>query len=384
MLADVRLTARQLNRTTLERQLLLRRERVEVVDAVFRVVALQAQSPASPYLALWSRVQGFDPADLDAAFAEATVVKASLLRITLHAVTSADYPWVRAAMQSRLRDARMQDAQQAVVPPQTLDPNELLAAVEEFTTTPRTAAEIRRWLEELTGSADRRLWRAVQTCAALRHLASADPWSFGIFSRFVTTTSATGAGPPVPPREATARLLLRYLQGFGPASLRDCGQFTLLRQPVLRTALADLGELVVEHAGPAGERLFDVADGGIADPDTDAPCRLLGMWDNLLLAYADRARVIPAEFRPAVIRRNGDVLPTLLVDGRVAGVWRAVPGGIEATAFVRLGRSAWAGLDAEATALRALLADRDPEVYRRYSHWWDKGMPAAERRVLGQ
>ena len=86
------LTAGQLSRATLRRQLLLRRESITVVEAVRRVVALQAQAAASPYLALWNRVADFDPADLDAAFVDRPVVKASLIRLTLHAVLAEDYP----------------------------------------------------------------------------------------------------------------------------------------------------------------------------------------------------------------------------------------------------------------------------------------------------
>ena len=82
------------------------------------------------------------------------------------------------------------------------------------------------------------------------------------------------------------------------------------------------------------------------------------MWDSVLLAYADRSRVIAPDYRRLVIRSNGDVLPTLLVDGYVAGVWRPVTDGIEATAFHRLAPEAWDGLEAEARALRALLAGR--------------------------
>ena len=63
------ITARELNRATLARQLLLERAPLNVTDAVRRVVALQAQQPASPYLALWNRLAGFDPAELDNAFA---------------------------------------------------------------------------------------------------------------------------------------------------------------------------------------------------------------------------------------------------------------------------------------------------------------------------
>jgi hypothetical protein len=112
----------------------------------------------------------------------------------------------------------------------------------------------------------------------------------------------------------------------------------------------------------------------------------MAMWDSVLLAYADRARLIPPAYRKIVTRTNGDVLPTLLVDGYVAGVWRAVQDGIEATAFHALDRFAWEGLAAEARALVPFLADREPEVYGRYHHWWAKlagaELPDAETRLL--
>src|SRR5262249_20594600 len=103
------LSRRDLNRATLARQLLLARTAVPVGEAVHRVVAVQAQEPPSPYVALWNRVKGFDPTDLDAAFAAGTVLKASLMRITLHAVTAADYPAFRAAMLPALRASRLAD-----------------------------------------------------------------------------------------------------------------------------------------------------------------------------------------------------------------------------------------------------------------------------------
>ncbi len=105
----MRLTARRLNRATLARQLLLRREPLEVAEAVRRVVALQAQEAASPYLALWNRLAPFDPARLDAAFAGHEVIKATLMRITLHAVTAADYPPFHRAMAESLRASRLSD-----------------------------------------------------------------------------------------------------------------------------------------------------------------------------------------------------------------------------------------------------------------------------------
>jgi hypothetical protein len=106
------------------------------------------------------------------------------------------------------------------------------------------------------------------------------------------------------------------------------------------------------------------------------------MWDSALLGYADRNRLVPEEYRRLVIRRNGDVLPVMLVDGAVAGVWRPGVRGIEATAFTKLSVRAWDGLGHEAQALTAFLADREPFVFRRHVHWWN-ALPQDHVRVLG-
>jgi hypothetical protein len=181
--------------------------------------------------------------------------------------------------------------------------------------------------------------------------------------------------------ESVRRLVRRALEGFGPASAQDIAQFTFLRVPVVREALDTMADTLVRLDGPEGAPLYDVPGAPLPDDDTPAPPRLMAMWDSTLLAYADRGRVLPADYRKVVIRRNGDVLPALLVDGHVAGVWRPVDGGIEATAFHGLPAEAWDGLAGEAQALIAFLADRDPHVYRRYARWWDS-LPAAEVEVL--
>jgi hypothetical protein len=98
----------------------------------------------------------------------------------------------------------------------------------------------------------------------------------------------------------------------------------------------------------------------------------MAMWDNVFLSYSDRGRTVPPDLRTTLIRANGDVLPMILVDGRAAGVWRTTADGIEATAFRPLTDDDWAGLAAEAEALTAFLADRDPDVYSRYHHWWQR------------
>jgi hypothetical protein len=371
------LSSLQLNRATLERQLLLRRERLPVADAVRRLVAVQAQEPASPYIALWNRLTEFDAADLDAAFAEGSVVKASLLRITLHAVHADDYPVFHEAMAGTLRASRVFDGRYTGDGLTPSDTDEVLPDLLAFLSRPRSKIELETMLEAHLGERAQRAWWALKTFAPIHHAPTGGPWSFARRGSYV----AAPARERPSEAEAVQHLAQRYLEGFGPASVQDLAQFTLLRRSVIRNALAALGDAIVELDGPDRTTLFDVAGWAIPDEDIEAPPRLLPMWDSVLLAYSDRSRMIPPEYRRLVIHQNGDVLPTLLVDGHVAGVWRPVEGGIEATAFHRLSKGAWAVLESEAEGLVAFLGARDPAVYRRYGHWWSK-LPSAEVRVL--
>lgn len=372
------LTARRLNRATLARQLLLGRERLDVAEAVRRVVALQAQEAASPYLALWNRLDRFDPAGLDAAFADRAVVKATLMRITLHAVHAEDYPAFHAAMVSSLRASRLHDRRYTSTGLSIADADAVLPEVLEFAAQPRTKAEVEELLEMRLGEPRPRLWWALRTFAPLLHSPTGGPWSFGPRSSFV---AAPVQLPAERRDESVQRLVRRYLEGFGPASVQDVAQFSLLTRPVVRDALQAMAGDLEQLEGPDGAALFDVPGAALPAEDTPAPPRLLPMWDSTLLAYADRSRVIPPDHRRLVARNNGDVLPTLLIDGSVAGVWRPVETGIEATAFHRLPDEAWSGLAAEANALVRFLAGRDPAVYRRYAHWWPR-LPSGDVRVL--
>jgi hypothetical protein len=372
------LTARRLNRATLARQLLLGREPLDVAGAVQRVVALQAQSAASPYIALWNRLAPFDPADLDTAFADQEVVKATLLRITLHAVHALDYPAFHNAMVPSLRASRLHDRRYTSTGLTIADADALLPQLLDFAARPRTKAEVEDLLERRLGDRQPRAWWALRTFAPLLHAPTGGPWSFGPRSSFV---AAPDQLPPERREESVQRLARRYLEGFGPATAADLGQFTLLTRSVARDALRAMAGELEQLEGPDGSQLSDVPGSPLPAEDTPAPPRLLPMWDSTLLAYADRSRVIPPDYRRLVARSNGDVLPTLLVDGYVAGVWRPVEEGIEATAFHRLPDDSWTGLATEAAALAAFLAARDPAVYHRHTHWWTR-LPNAEVRVL--
>ena len=375
-----RLTAAQLNRATLERQLLLRREPLAVADAIRRLLALQAQEAASPYIALWNRLAPFHPADLDRAFAAHDVVKASLARVTLHAVHREDHAPFHHAMAANLRGSGLNDDRFRQTGLTIAEIDALLPDIVAFAREPRTNDQFRDFLDVRTGSRTKPgPWWAVRRFAPLVHVPTGGPWSFGPRPVYRRAPTRARRGNPA---GSVAWLLGRYLEAFGPASINDFGQFSQLRVPVIREAVAGLDRRLVELEAPDGSSLYDVRGGRIPAGDEPAPPRLMAMWDSVLLAYADRSRMIPDPYRKLIIRQNGDTLPTLLVDGRVAGVWRTVEGGLEATAFHRLDTETWDGLDREARGLVAFLADRDPAVYRRYGHWW-KTLPRAEVRVLG-
>jgi DNA glycosylase AlkZ-like len=377
----MQLSTRQLNRTTLQRQLLLQRARVDVVDAVRHLVGLQAQQPAAPYLALWNRVADFDPTDLDAAFAGHRVVKASLLRITLHAVAVEDRPvWHRAVLPA-LRGSRLYDRRFTGTGQTAADADGIVDDLLELLAEPRTNAEVEAWLaQRFPDVPDSRVWWALRTYAPLIHAPGPHPWAYGPRPSYRAAPVVRYDGERT---DAMLVLARRYLAAYGPATAADLAGFaTLERAPATAAigALKESGELV-EHTGPDGKPILDLAEGSIADEDVVAPPRLLGMWDNVLLAHTDRSRLIPPDYRATVIRRNGDVLPMLLVDGQVAGVWRLVERGIEATAFRRLPATAWDGLAGEADMLRSLVVEREPRVFSRYDHWW-KRIDGAQTKVI--
>ena len=373
---------RELNRATLARQMLLRREAVPAADAVRRVVAVQAQEPASPYIALWNRLDGFDPAELDAAFASAAIVKGTSLRITLHAVHAADYPDFHQAMQPSLRAARLLDKRFVPSGLTAAQAEDLIGDLLEFAALPRSNAEMEQWLAGRVSGEAKAAWWALRTFAPVRHAPGGGPWTFTPRPLYVAAGIAPSSGDRELSDAALRVLARRYLEGFGPASAADLARFALVQVTRARAALAALASSLDVLDGPGGVTLYDVPGGPRPPGDPPAPARLMAMWDSVLLAYAQQGRVIPEDYRKLLARSNGDVLPALLVDGMVAGVWRTLDGGLEATAFRPLPACAWDELAGEAAALLALLAERDPRPYRRFDRWWD-GLPAAEVRVLG-
>jgi len=331
------LTQRELNRATLARQLLLERKKLSPAAVIERLVGMQAQWPASPYVGIWTRTTRFAPESLERELRRGTVIKATVMRQTLHLVTPRDYGLVRAAMSENNFPWETALAKK-------ISPGIRKLAGSAGIMSAEGIAHIER-KHGLTGIDARRAWRAARACAHLVHHHETALWRGRPEGRFVAVDEPE-AHVPV---EARAELLRRYLEAFGPATVRDMNAWSMMHVPELKAALAllDLRRLRDER----GKELLDVPRAPLPDPDVPAPVRFLPKWDNVLLAFADRTRIMPEAYRKRIIRANGDVAPTFLVDGMVAGVWSVDKKRVVLEPFGKLSRAARAALQEEAARL---------------------------------
>ena len=342
-MAERVLTLRELNRATLARQLLLERKRLSPTAVIERLVGMQAQWPSAPYVGIWTRTTSFRREALERELARGAVLKATVMRQTLHLVTRRDYGLLRAAMSEMISRGEMAQAE-------SLAPS--VRALAEAG--PVASADALAQLERehgLTGIGARRAWRSARVRAHVLHHHETALWNGRPEGRFVAIEEPEEHDP----LEARAEILRRYLAAFGPASRRDIVGWSMMHVPEIQRALDRL-EPLRRFRDEHGRELLDVPRAPLPDPEAHAPVRFLPKWDNLLLAFADRTRVLPEPYRKTVIRTNGDVAQTFLVDGFVAGIWRVENDRVVPEPFVPLAPSVQREVDDEVERLETFLA----------------------------
>ncbi|HJW48463.1 MAG TPA: crosslink repair DNA glycosylase YcaQ family protein, partial [Candidatus Limnocylindria bacterium] len=214
------LTLRELNRATLARQMLLERVALPVVTAIERLAALQAQWAPSPYLALWSRLKDFDRESLwNAIEKKHTVIRARLMRGTLHLVSARDFYAYAVATQDLQRGAwnRLQVGA-------GVDPKEVAKLAVAYTREPRTSEDVVTHLTERLGSFGGPykwlIWRFVSAHADLVSAPPAGHWGHGGTNvPYVAARHWIDGGARPTEEKAIELLIRRYLAAFGPAAL---------------------------------------------------------------------------------------------------------------------------------------------------------------------
>jgi len=311
---------RELGRTTLARQLLLDRRARSVADVLEHLVGLQGQVPKVPHVALWNRIAGYDPAELDRLMTGADAVRTQLMRTTIHTVTTRDALALRPLLQpvldrvfsgtawgQRLRGVDVSDAVATARRLLTEGPLSRAALIREIAARhPDADAEavgygVSYWVPWVQPPP-----RGSWTASAAALMTTLDAW---------VQVEPARRPPPMPPDV----LVTRYLRAFGPASVRDvqawCG-LTRLREVTDRMELR-------RYRGADGVELLDVPDGVLTDPGARAPVRFLPEYDNVTLSHADRSRVVGDAPLTPLQGGSGGWVGTVLVDGLVRATWAA-------------------------------------------------------------
>ncbi|HEY3629249.1 MAG TPA: winged helix DNA-binding domain-containing protein [Jatrophihabitantaceae bacterium] len=354
------LSDQAINRATLDRQLLLERTVRPAAATIEHLVGMQAQAPRAPFVGLWTRLVDFDPAELDELMESRQAVRASLMRGTVHLVTARDCLAMRPTLRPVLDRAHSAGPFRRRI--EGVDLDELVAAGRALLDeAPRTRAELGQLLSaRWPGRDPTALAHAVGFLVPQVQVPPRGTWTGGGPVRWATNASWLGADADAGPAELTVDdVLLRYLGAFGPATVMDAQAWCGLTR--LGEVSTRLGRRLRRFRDSDGRELLDLPSAPRPDPDTPAPPRFLPEYDNLLLSYADRSRVVPDGRGVPLWPGHGGVRGEVLVDGRWAANWeiaRAASGAATLTVepFERLARRDVAAVSAEGVALLAWAA----------------------------
>ncbi|RZS39231.1 uncharacterized protein YcaQ [Herbihabitans rhizosphaerae] len=306
-MGDQVLDRRSLGRATLERQLLIRRERGDVVDTVERIGGLNAQQANDPYLALASRLDGFQLDDLTTAIEDRALIRSIMVRGTQHLVSVADYRRLRPVltplftrMQRNTFGRRTEGVDLDAL---VAEAREILAAGDQL------RPDLGRLLaESRPGSDANALGWSIQYLLPVVHPAPCGIWDTKGSTPLALAESIVGEFDEPDPRD----LVRSYLGAFGPATVSDLRAWSGAAR--LAEVVKDMDDELAVFRDEKGRAVFDLPDAPRPDRDTPVPVRLLAGFDNVLLAYHDRGRFMSDEVRKIVC--VGDLVEqTVLVDG---------------------------------------------------------------------
>jgi hypothetical protein len=310
------LSARQINRAVLDRQLLLDRVDLDITTVLQRVGGLQTQYAPSGYIGLWSRLRNFERDALTRALEDRSVVQATLMRNTIHMVSAADFWPICAAIRQSRREWWLRIVKGRKLPDISYEAlAEVLRAAMADGPVPRI--ELANAMDE-AGFA-KPYWEGAGLWLDMVRVPPSGTWErrradrYGLADQWIPRVEVDEA-------EGLRLMLTRYFQAFGPATLGSAARWAGVRRARLEPVATQMD--LVTYCDETGVMLLDLAGAELQEPATPSPVRFLPTWDATLLAHCRHSGILPEEFRKAIFHtRNPQSVGTVLVDGAVAATW---------------------------------------------------------------
>lgn len=345
------LSTRQLNRALLARQLLLERSKLPPTRALERVGGLQTQYAPTGYIGLWSRLHSFRRDALTRALEQRRAIQATLMRMTIHTVSAADYPLLAAGLRGGRRKWWAGVMRHQV---EGLDMKAVAAVLRKaLADGPRRQKELTAMLKA-EGFPLPAAWSGAGLWLDMVRVPPSGTWDsrradlYALADDWLGPSRATEA-------EGLKLLVERYFAGFGPASMNDLSSWAGLPVATLRPVVERLP--MRRFRDENGGELLDLPRQPVPDADAPAPVRFLSTWEAPLLVHARRTEILREDDRPRVFNtKTPHSVPTFLVDGQVAGTWRFDGSKIKLDPFAPLPRQVRRDVEDEAAALAAFHA----------------------------
>lgn len=348
-----KLSLQALNRATLHRQWLIERHDATALEAIEHLVGMQAQSPLAPYVGLWTRLNGFDPAELARLIEDREAVRGSMMRATIHLMSSRDFLAFRPLIQPRLEREVFQNMTYGRHRLEGVDIDAVLkAGIDRMAEGPATAVQLREHLAPLWPDRDpAALAHAVRCLLPTIQTPPRGIWGKG--GNPAMSTADLWLGSPVAANPSADDLVRRYLAAYGPASVADAQNWSGLTR---LSEVFDRLDLRTYTDAESGRTLYDLPDIDLPDEDTEVPTRFLPEYDNLLLSHADRTRWIDTATRQSLTLQEVLTRGSTLHNGQAAALWKLTKNTksqatLEIQPITKLTPKAWQSIESEAQTL---------------------------------
>ncbi|MFY0758651.1 winged helix DNA-binding domain-containing protein [Metabacillus dongyingensis] len=311
------MSTRALNRTLLARQLLIKRSNMSTPDVLEHLIGMQSQTPNSPYVSLWTRIDNFKHETLSQLLLNRNAVRIALMRSTIFLVTKRDCLALRPLIQPVLDRTLKANFGRRL---KDVDNNELAKISRDLVESqPRTLEELGKLLKEKWEDKDpSALAAAARNLVPLVQIPPRGIW--GAKGKAIHASAEDWLCQSLVTNYSLESLILRYLKAFGPATISDIQTWSGLTK--IRKVIEGLRLQLNTFFDEDGNELFDVSHAEYPDIDTPVPVRFLAEFDNILLSHKNRTRIIADEYRSRVFTVNGIIKATFLIDGYVQGLWR--------------------------------------------------------------